>query len=617
MAMLPLLVRPCCTPAKLSRCHSIPRSQTSLARRNIRGSARSPSLLDGLSSSHRSVLAPVAFKNGGFRSINTLSSLSRREIAALEDRLIPVLGTHVVDPLLKTNLRNLGWIDRRIDVSDQRIKVQLRLPTLLHPSLSKLKQNVKAAVLKELNGIAKEKGWELENSVTVDVQAVATQPYPMVARQVDDHNDLISRLGPGLAHVAHFLAVYSCKGGVGKSTVAVNLAYELARMGGRVGLLDVDIYGPSLPVLVHPTDPMVRKSPLGKGMVLPIEHEGVKVMSLGFVSPDSGVPGSGPAGGASVMRGPMAGRVVTQLLKGTDWGELDVLVLDLPPGTGDVQLAVCQDLQLSGAVAVTTPSKLAVTDAQKGIEMFTSLGVPTLAAVENMAYFDCEGGIRHYPFGKGILDLSTEETMDFKSLNIFQLPISALTNDANDSGLPLCVSRPKESSAELTVFEQLTEAISIELLLLQHGRSGAEGSRLGSPCTVSFKESTEEFDVATVHMSVDNAHETFTVRLFSDTGATQVTIRADELRYRHPKTGEKMTVDNFHQEGTEQTQSSDGMVQHHKHGDSGSPRLFPATVDKKGRYGYAVEWADGATIIYSLLSIARAAGGVVRNGSSE
>jgi Mrp family chromosome partitioning ATPase len=109
---------------------------------------------------------------------------------------------------------------------------------------------------------------------------------------------------------------------------------------------------------------------------------------MGFVNNSSGVPGSGQDNGAAIMRGPMAGKVVTQLLKGTDWGELDVLILDLPPGTGDVQLAVCQELALSGAVAVTTPSKLAAIDTRKGIEMFTSLGVPTLAVVENMSYFE-------------------------------------------------------------------------------------------------------------------------------------------------------------------------------------------------------------------------------------
>ena len=113
--------------------------------------------------------------------------------------------------------------------------------------------------------------------------------------------------------MAHFIGVYSCKGGVGKSTVAVNLAYELAQMGGRIGLLDLDVYGPSLPVLVKPNDPAVRQSPLGTGMVYPIEHKGVKLLSLGFVSANSGVPGSGQDNGAAVLRGPMAGKVVTQL----------------------------------------------------------------------------------------------------------------------------------------------------------------------------------------------------------------------------------------------------------------------------------------------------------------
>jgi Mrp family chromosome partitioning ATPase len=151
----------------------------------------------------------------------------------------------------------------------------------------------------------------------------------------------------------------------------------------------LDIYGPSLPVLIRPNDVAVRRSEKAGGkLVYPIDHCGVKVLSMGFVNNSSGVPGSGRDNGAAIMRGPMAVKVVTQLLKGTDWGELDVLLLDLPPGTGDVQLAVCQELALSGAVAVTTPSKLAAIDTRKGIEMFTSLGVPTLAVVENMSYFE-------------------------------------------------------------------------------------------------------------------------------------------------------------------------------------------------------------------------------------
>lgn len=149
------------------------------------------------------------------------------------------------------------------------------------------------------------------------------------------------------------------------------------------------ITGPSLPTLVTPSDLAVRRSPLGTNMVYPIEHMGVKLLSLGFVSSKSGVPGASSDinSGAAVMRGPMTSKVVTQLLKGTDWGDLDVLLLDFPPGTGDVQLTVCQQLNLSGAVIVTTPSTLAMVDAVKGVDMFQAMDVPTLALVENMAFF--------------------------------------------------------------------------------------------------------------------------------------------------------------------------------------------------------------------------------------
>jgi Mrp family chromosome partitioning ATPase len=412
-----------------------------------------------------------------------------------------------------------------------------------------------------------------------------------MARRAQDHQDYIQKLGPGLAHITHFLAVYSCKGGVGKSTIAVNLAYELARMGGRVGLLDVDIYGPSLPVLIHPDDAAVHPSPMGRGMIYPIHHRGVKVMSLGYVSPGSGVPGSGPQGGAAVMRGPMAGKVVAQLLKGTDWGELDVLVLDLPPGTGDVQLAVCQDLQLSGAVAVTTPSKLALSDAKKGIEMFTSLGVPTLAAVENMAYFVCDGGGRHYPFGKGeaLLD-------DSSTTSIFQLPISTATNDANDAGSPLCLDRPAAATEELAVFTDLAHAISKELLLVQHNRTTTTGHDVDTPHRVSFQGNTKVlFDVASTYLAVANDNQGFVARFFSENGATEIAIAGTTLRERDPKTGNVGG------------NSGDGMVQHHV---AKPPLLFPAKVERKGRYGYAVEYADGQIIIYSMIAIAKAAGGI-------
>jgi Mrp family chromosome partitioning ATPase len=152
------------------------------------------------------------------------------------------------------------------------------MPTLLHPSLEELKDRVARTAEDVI------RNWRLEKSLPeitfkVNVEAIASKPTP-----AEDPEEALSRLGPGLANVANYVAVYSCKGGVGKSTIAVNLAYELARLGGRVGLLDLDVYGPSLPVLVRPTDPAVRQSPLGKGMIYPIEHKGVKLLSLGFVS---------------------------------------------------------------------------------------------------------------------------------------------------------------------------------------------------------------------------------------------------------------------------------------------------------------------------------------------
>ena len=324
-----------------------------------------------------------------------LSTLTRRQHADLEDRLVTVVGKRIQDPVLHKQLGDLGWIHSRMAVSDDgTLQVLLRLPTLLHPQLEELKELVHKEAELVLQEWAAEQHHHHADAATtalprgVNVEAMASTPVSMTARLLENPQDFLESQGPGLAEISHFLAVYSCKGGVGKSTVAVNLAYELARLGGRVGLLDLDVYGPSLPILLKPNDPVVRRSKKGKGMVLPIEYQDVKVLSLGFVNRSSGVPGSGPDNGAAIMRGPMAGKVVEQLLKGTDWGPLDVLVLDMPPGTGDVQLQVCQDLSLSGAVAVTTPSKLAVEDTRKGIEMFTSLGVPTLSVVQNMSYFE-------------------------------------------------------------------------------------------------------------------------------------------------------------------------------------------------------------------------------------
>ena len=531
-----------------------------------------------------------------------LQSLSKRQLALLETHLHASVVSTVRDPVLDRDLASLDWLHRRTALSaDGTVQLLLRLPTLLHPKLQELKQDIKVQAERAIKEWMQQEDIQYTTLPVVNVESIATTPWSMMARLVDDTDELLTSLGPGLSNVAHFVAVYSCKGGVGKSTVSVNLAYELARMGGRVGLLDLDVYGPSLPLLVHPSDVTIRASPLEKGMVQPILHEKVKLLSLGFVNKASGVPGSGQGNGASVMRGPMAGKVVSQLLKGTEWGELDVLILDLPPGTGDVQLQVLQDLQISGSVAVTTPSKLAAADTRRGIEMFTSLGVPTMAVVENMAYFVCEGGGKHYPFGRGLeLDKGNSNGTFMGVSNLIQLPISEIANVASDSGEPFCLARKEESVEELFAFEELANAVSGELLKMQFGK-------LESQTNVTFAETQEVFDVATVHVSLDKPSETFTVRLFGESGAMQRKVRAASLRARDPKTGEILEDTPF--KDLVEDSSDEIIVTIHQTKAKKSPSIVPTAIQKRGRYGYGIQWADGATIIYSMTSLARAAGG--------
>ncbi len=193
----------------------------------------------------------------------------------------------------------------------------------------------------------------------------------------------------GLSKVKHVVAISSCKGGVGKSTIACALAWELAQRGFKTGLLDADIYGPSLPSLFQLRDAQAFSNEFK--MLSPIEYKGLKLMSFGFLLGDA------PA----VMRGPIVTRYVQQLLFQTDWGELDFLILDMPPGTGDVQLTITQSIKLTGAVIVTTHHSLSLVDTARGILMFEKVKVPILGVVENMAYFLApDTGKKYYIFGE-------------------------------------------------------------------------------------------------------------------------------------------------------------------------------------------------------------------------
>jgi ATP-binding protein involved in chromosome partitioning len=214
----------------------------------------------------------------------------------------------------------------------------------------------------------------------------------------------------GLSGVKHIIAVSSCKGGVGKSTVAAHLARELGRRGFATGLADADIHGPSLPALFQIGRPELR--PDERNRIPPVEKHGIKLMSFGFLLGDA------PA----VMRGPIVTRYIQQLLLNTAWGRLDYLLIDMPPGTGDVHLTITQSARLSGAVIVTTPHSLSLIDVARGILMFEKVNVPILGIIENMAYFTApESGTRHYIFGHSTAgDLAARFGVDI----LAEIPVS-------------------------------------------------------------------------------------------------------------------------------------------------------------------------------------------------
>jgi ATP-binding protein involved in chromosome partitioning len=231
-----------------------------------------------------------------------------------------------------------------------------------------------------------------------------------------------------LPGVQNIIAVASGKGGVGKSTVATNLAVALSMAGLRTGLLDADIYGPSIPLMMGVQD---RPQVTTANRILPFFNHGVKMQSLGFFLGENS---------PVIWRGPMVMRAVQQLLQDTEWGELDVLVVDLPPGTGDVQLTLAQTVPLTGAILVTTPQDLALLDVKKGAEMFKQVGAPLLGIVENMSFFTCpDCGKETEIFRRGG---GQKESARLGIPLIGRIPLEPEVCDAGDTGVPVAIGHP-------------------------------------------------------------------------------------------------------------------------------------------------------------------------------
>ena len=264
-------------------------------------------------------------------------------------------------------------------------------------------------------------------------QSQPQQSQPQQPQMPGGQPAFTKRQVPGVRHI---VAVGSGKGGVGKSTVSANLALALARLGHRVGLLDADVYGPSVPTLLGLKGERATVS--DKNKIIPIEKFGIKVLSIGFMLPSEDTP--------VIWRGPMLMKALTQFLFDVDWGELDYLILDLPPGTGDVQLTLAQNVQLSGAIVVTTPQDVALVDVKKATSMFNEVQIPVLGVIENMAYFICpETGNRYYIFGKG----KTAEFASAYGLKILgSIPIDPEVAERSDSGEPIVVGSPESEVAK-------------------------------------------------------------------------------------------------------------------------------------------------------------------------
>ncbi len=352
-----------------------------------------------------------------------------------EKQVLEALSS-VIDPDLGRDIVALGFVKNiKIDGGDIKFDVELTTPAC--PVKERLKSDCEHNV-KKLAGF---------KSVAVNMTSRVRGGGASYKQE-------------NLKGVKNLLAVASGKGGVGKSTVAVNLAFALKESGASVGILDADIYGPSLPTMLGVTDkPEVDSK---RDMIYPVEKYGVKLISMGFLlNNDSPV----------IWRGPMVSGILQQFLNQVIWGELDYLVFDLPPGTGDIQLTLTQQSPLTGAVIVTTPQEVSTVDARRGLKMFEEVNVPVLGVIENMSYFICDGcDKKHYIFKKnGGLKISQELNVPL----LGNIPIEGAIADSGDSGVPVVIS--KESRGVADAYMELAGKVAASLSMIKEGKSSKEG----------------------------------------------------------------------------------------------------------------------------------------------
>ncbi len=338
----------------------------------------------------------------------------------------------VIDPDLKKDIISLNMV-HDLQISDEKIAFTLVLTTPACPYQEIFKKKCTTAIQKVL---------PQPRPITIHIRAEVTTPF----------NTSL------LPAVKNIIAIASGKGGVGKSTLATNLAIALAQQGTQVGLIDADIFGPSIPLMFHCMQEkphIIQKE--GKKYLVPLENYGVKLLSMGFlVDPADAV----------VWRGPMASAALKQLLKDADWGNLDYLLVDLPPGTSDIHLTLIQNTALTGAIIITTPQKVALLDAQKAIDMFQKMPQPVsiLGVVENMSFFTPKEfpNHRYSIFGKdGGLHLAKQSKVPF----LGAIPLVKSICDSGDSGYPIMMDHDHPTKA---YFEKIAIALAQQVAIANH-----------------------------------------------------------------------------------------------------------------------------------------------------
>ena len=366
------------------------------------------------------------------------------------DQVLEKLST-VIDPDLKKDIVSMGMI-KDLELNEGNLKFTLELTTPACPFNAEIEEDVRKVV------------GEIEEIKNFDMNITAKV---MEGRSLDDDT--------GLSTVKNIIGVASGKGGVGKSTVSLNLALALSQTGAKVGLLDADIYGPSIPLMLGMKDANMQ---VENNKLQPADSNGLKVVSFGFFAQQEQQ--------AAIYRGPIISGILKQFLVDTSWTDLDYLIVDLPPGTGDIPLTLAQTIPITGILVVTTPQDVASHVAVKAIGMFTKLNVPIIGVVENMSHFTCENcNEKHYIFGEGGAKRISEK---FNIPYLGEIPLNSGIMTGSDLGKPIMMTDPNSQSANAfrTAAKNLAAQCSIVAAKLQEEMAAeASSTEAQSPETTA------------------------------------------------------------------------------------------------------------------------------------